>query len=347
MDNLPQLILHIGAGKAGSTAIQFALKRNMDLLLGQKAGYVGLMLEQVPGATAHDWCVEGEPQRFFNQPPADRRRVDDQVHSVIWRELRRLGALGVDRVIWSNEAFLSQSARIIEIVRRLAADGVDLRIICYLRRHDEWARSAYVQFGLKGKHYHGPIQSFRDWITKNPVKFAPDVETWRRAFPGWVELYNYDVIKDAVAHFATISAIEGLPSLRANESPSEAILAAHVVNNDQFEDPVMPEATARLLSQMRINAQRESRVPALDVLMPTSEDLVGVQGMCDLDLNHLNILLAAQGQPPLVFDAPADRRRGPTTWELDRLMLQMILSLQRQVGDLRAEIAALKGESRG
>jgi hypothetical protein len=343
MTALPQLVLHIGAGKAGSTSIQFALKRNAQALAAHDTAYVGLMLERVPGATAHDWCVEGQPSRYFRQPPQERPRVEGEAFETIHAELQRLGALGFTQVVWSNEAFLPFHNRIVRVIRRLAEAGVPVRIVCYLRRHDRWARSAYVQFGLKGKMHPGPIRGFRDWVAANPVAFADQVETWQRSFPGLVELYNFDALDDAVPHFCGLIGVEGIPSMRANEAPTNPMLAAYVVHNSEYDAPAPPEIMAVLTAPMRLQTERQSKVPPLEDLLPTTEDLVALQAECAPDLARLNALLAEQGQPPLVFDAPKPFARSTTGWEMDRLMLQMILALQRQVNDLRAEIAALRG----
>ncbi|QYK40372.1 MAG: hypothetical protein KF887_13185 [Paracoccaceae bacterium] len=343
MTRPPQLILHIGAGKAGSTAIQFALKRNPQVLAGQNAAYVGLMLEHVPGATQHDWCVEGQPNRFFRQPPRERARVDEEVYRVIRDGLDRFAAAGVDRVVWSNEAFLPNSERIIAIIQRLARDGVPLRIVCYVRRHDKWARSAYVQFGLKGKMYPGPIRSFAEWVESHPVAFADQVDTWRSAFPGVVELYNVDAVDDAVSHFCGIADLSGIPSMRANEAPSNPLLAAYVVHNSQIDQPAPPELMATLIAPMRISGPRQSTVAPLEALLPTTADLLALQETCRADFDRLNALLAEQGQPPLTFDTPDEQRRSVTPWEMDRLLLQMVLSLQKQVNELKAELEAKRG----
>lgn len=340
MTILPQLILHIGAGKTGSTSIQFALKRNGPLLAEQNAAYVGLMLEQVPGATRYDWCVEGQPHRFFEQPPQNRARVDDEVFQTIRDELERFGHEGVSRVVWSNEAFLPSSARIIRIAQRLVGAGLRLRIVCYLRRHDEWARSAYVQFALKGKHYPGPVRTFREWISTHPVAFAEQIETWRTAFPGMVELYNVDATDDAVAHFCAVCGIYGMPTLRANVAPSNASLAAYLVHNAQYDQPVMPDVFASLIAPMKISGPHETTVAPLEDLLPTTEDLVSLQDECRGDFDRLNHLLAEQGQDTLVFDAPKDLNRSATTWEMQRYMLQMIIALQKQVSSLQKQLGA-------
>lgn len=65
MTPYPELILHIGAGKTGSTSVQFTLQRSREQLAAQGLGYLGLMLEEAEAARDMDWSVRGAPQAFF------------------------------------------------------------------------------------------------------------------------------------------------------------------------------------------------------------------------------------------------------------------------------------------
>lgn len=342
MPHYPELIIHIGAGKTGSTSIQFALRRNKQVLAEQKAAYLGLILELVPGALAHDWCQEGTPVNFFRTPPKDRARVAAEVKSVIIAELNRLAAEGVTRVIWSNEAFLSRHDRLVDIVRSLQAEGVPIRLICYVRRHDKWARSAYAQFGLKGKTYPGPLRDFKEWAKEWTKGFAPDIQIWSDAFPGLLELYNFDAMNDVVTHFCDLTNITGIDTLRANETPSNALLAAWAVFNSQFPKPVSPDAFTRLAAPLNVLGPKASTVAPLDKLLPTAADLVAMQEVYRDDFSRINQVLTSQGQPPLVFDQPDEKRRDVPAWELDRMLFQMAFSLQQQVLDLQEELRQLK-----
>lgn len=342
MAKLPELVIHIGAGKTGSTSIQFALRRSSQILADQHAAYLGLILEQVPGALAYEWCQEGTPVKFFRTLPKDRARVAAEMKSVLTVELHRLAALGVTRVIWSNEAFLSRSDRMLDIVRALVAEGVPIRLICYVRRHDKWARSAYVQFGLKGKTYVGPLRDFREWAKEWTQGFAADIQTWSDAFPGKLELYNFDAVGDVVAHFCTLAQITGIDSLRANETPSNALLAAWAVFNGAHPKPVLPEAFTRLAAPLQILGPKAAGVPPLDKLLPTADDLVAMQDVYREDFDKINDVLIRQGQPPLVFDRPDEKRRDVAPWEIDRMLFQMAFSLQRQVLELQEELRQIK-----
>lgn len=342
MSDMPELVLHIGAGKTGSTSIQFTLKKHLQELPAQGASYAGLVLEYVPGATRHGWCAEGQPQKYFRAP--DMAKAKDEAYQVIRGELERQGRAGVRRVIWSNEAFLSRGDRILGVVERLRSEGVRVRPIAYVRRHDEWARSGYVQFGIKFKTYTGPLRSFGEWIEQQNIGFAKDLAIWQKAFPDTLEVYNFDALPDVTQHFLGLAELSGIETVRANDSPSNALLAAWAVFNGRQEQQTLPHAFTRLAAPLKVLTPKGRPVPPLEELLPTTEDLRGIQGRYAEDFDKVNALLAARGEPPLVFDDPREKSRGVSGWEIDRMLLQMVFALQRQVLELQDEVSELKKE---
>lgn len=345
MPDLPELIVHIGAGKTGSTAIQFSLREAATgpALARQGAGYVGLMLERVPGARRHDWCAEGAPQKFFQA--RDRAQTDAEVYQVIRGELERLAARGINRVIWSNEAFLVQNQRIIPILQRLAADGVPIRVVAYVRRHDARARSAYVEFGLKSKRNEGGLRPFADWARDHAIRYADNLALWQAAFPGALRLYNFDAVGDVGAHFCAAVGLEGIVSVRANESPSDPLLAAWAVYNGSRPEPTWANDFRRVAQPLKIQNPATPPVPPLEALMPGDADLAALRDSCRGDLEAVNAILSAQGQPVLEFtDRGAGRPVQVSSWDMDQMMLRMIYALQGQVLRLQRQVDELTGK---
>lgn len=336
MSSLPTLVLHIGAGKTGSTSIQFTLRRIPEVLAAQATAYAGLMLEKVPGATRHAWCVEGAPQRYFRAQ--DRAGTNEEVYQTILAELKRQGELGARQVIWSNEAFLTRHDRILGVIEQLARDGVPIRLICYVRRHDKWARSAYVQFGIKFKTYTGPLRNFKEWTDHQNIAFAKDLEIWRTAFPDQLELYNFDEIKDVASHFMDLVDLQDIEVVRANDSPSNALLAAWSVFNGRQQETTLPNAFTRLAAPLKVLQPKGKPVPPLDELLPDANDLLAIQETYKADLEAVNAILEAQGQPPMVYGAVDEKRRDVSGWEIDRMLFQMVFSLQRQVLELQEKL---------
>lgn len=338
---MPELIVHIGAGKTGSTSIQFSLKQAATgpLLARQGFGYVGLMLERVPGARRHDWCAEGAPQKFFQA--RDAARTDEEVYRVIKAELERLGSRGIRQVIWSNEAFLVQNRRIIPILQRLQADGVPVRPVAYVRRHDKRARSAYVEFGLKSKRNSGGLRPFSEWADSHTIRYAENLTLWQDAFPGALRLFNFDAVADVASHFCQQMGIEGVTPVRANESPSNALLAAWAVYNGSRPDPTWANDFRRVAQPLQIQNPATPPVPPLEALMPSAGDLAAIQARCRDDLEAVNAILTAQGQPPMEFGALEERPVSVSPWEMEQMLLRMVYALQGQVLRLQRQVDAL------
>jgi len=334
-----ELIVHIGAGKTGSTSIQFSLRDAGPALVRQGVFYLGLMLERVPAAREHDWCVQGQPQRFFQS--RDPGTTDDEVFAVLKAELKRLEARGVTRAIWSNEAFLVQNRRILPILKRLAGEGVPVRVICYVRRHDKRARSAYVEFGLKSKRHEGDLRPFRDWVESHSIAYADNLAAWEAAFPGRVEVFNFDAIRDVSAHFCDLVGVSGVETSRANESPSVPHLAAWAVYNGSKAKPTWANDFRRVAQPLKLNGEGHRPVPPLEDLMPDAADIAAVQRTFAGDLAAVNAILRAQGQPEMAF-GPVDLPSYEVTpWEMDRMLLQMVYALQEQVLRLQRKLEVL------
>lgn len=340
MSSLPELLIHIGAGKTGSTSIQFTLKAAREALLERGTAYVGLVLEHVQGARKHDWCTEGAPQKFFKSE--DRNRAKEEIYTVVRGALERYAERGVRQVIWSNEAFLTRREPIVEVVQRLAAEGVPIRLIAYVRRHDKWARSGYVQFGIKYKTYPGPLRTFAEWVNAQDIGYFHSLEAWRKALPGKLELYNFDTAGDVVSHFLDKAGLEDVEVIRANDSPSNALLAVWAAFNNRFDTPILPSAFMRVAKPLKILTSRYSPSPPIEELLPSAAQLAAVQDRYRMDLERTNLLLAENGEPPMVFDTPDEKSRIATSWEIDHMLLQMVFSLQKQVADLQEEVETLK-----
>lgn len=343
LPDLPELVVHIGAGKTGSTAIQQMLRDGGDRLAGQGVAYLGLMLEQLPAARRHDWCRAGAPQRFFQA--ADKPRADAELLAVLRAELARLAGQGIRRAIWSNEAFLVQKERILPVLAQLAAGGVTVVPVAYLRRHDRRARSAYVELALKSKRNRGGIRPFRDWAKDHPLRYGDHLAAWRAAFPRALRLYNFDAAGDVGRHFAGQMGLEGLTPVRANPEPDPAMLAAWTVFNAMTPDPTWADDFLRMAEPLKLHDFRTPPVPPLARLLPDAEDLAAVQARCRDDAAMVNALLAEQGQPPLSFEHPADPApAGPPPWAVDRMLLRMVYALQDQVRDLQEQLAELRAD---
>ncbi len=336
---LPKLIVHIGQGKTGSTAIQRTLAGHRDAVRAAGAAYLGIMLEQCETARPMDWQVPQAAHRLFHQMEDDQ--VADQVYAVLREELERLGTAGVHTAIWSHEAIFARRVGVSEALMRLRREGVDLRIICYLRRHDRLARSSYSQWGIRHKPYDGPVQPFSQWIVDHPVRYGDIVEFWAERFDDAFEPVNYDVLDDVVSDFMGRTGLPEIAGDRHYETPKASILAAWATYNSRSEAPILPERFNRIMHHARLNSGPLPNLPDPAALFPSDADLAQVLDGAEADLARVNAVLTGRGQPEFSTKDPAVAAPVPSDWEMLQLALSMVFSLQEQVIQLRKQLDTL------
>jgi len=145
----PDLVLHIGTGKAGSSSIQFFLRDNRDRLAER-----GILYPRTPGRARHvqlglfaksypDLAESPEWARFKQNDPAKFRKRFRR------RLLAEIEESGLSRVLLSDEVLFGAS---LPTLRRLAgfteAIAGSRRLVIYLRRQDDHMVSRYGQ-GVK------------------------------------------------------------------------------------------------------------------------------------------------------------------------------------------------------
>jgi hypothetical protein len=201
-----KLLLHIGAHKTGTTAIQTACHKNLDRLRAQ------------------NWDFAFMPGRPFNWGFAvDYASRDSQPYfrfSAKWGEkLRETLASEHDNVILSAEdLFFLEKPEIEEFCTYLNDLFDEICVIAYLRRQDEMAVSQKAQgaktiqsallFGLSPH----PLPDLTPGV-RNYLNFAQKLSDWQAALPDarlTVREYNRKSLRsgDIVADF---SALLGLP----------------------------------------------------------------------------------------------------------------------------------------
>lgn len=152
------LIVHIGSQKTGSTAIQSVLAQNRDVLLG--AGV--------------DYLIAGRSNIAHNTLAQDIRHGDPAGH---FAELAAEGAASSarDQVI-SSEMLFHEA-----VPARLRAGLVgDVRVLCYLRRHDLYLEAMYKQLLKNGKIRANPV-AFLD-RRRGTAAYGPVLDAFADAF---------------------------------------------------------------------------------------------------------------------------------------------------------------------
>ena len=235
-----RLILHIGMGKTGSSAIQAALRRSGEKLRAQGAEYLGMWFDMV------DPQFHGlkNQERFFSLGPEEMERAADALHGVL-RE-RETGN-GTSIFVLSNEALSGRAAALKPLIDRLRGAGVDVRAIGYVRHPAAWLPSAHVQWSIRDKVEPGPILPYGVRARKL-VTWYGGLIAWGRLLGDILDLRSYDRAEDIVADFAEASGLEleGRGE-RVLERGEDAEILMRALFNNRFPGHTLPQVFDRAI----------------------------------------------------------------------------------------------------
>ena len=295
----PRFIFHIGAGKTGTSSIQFTLRESLDRLAAAGVWYLGLMLEHAP-VKHYPWQVFGGPDAFHQLTEEEGAR---QLKTVLDDTIARARAAKVHTLIWSSESFFDRSSKTVAPLKGLIADGVDVQVMAYVRRHDAWVRSAYSQWALKHKTNVGPLMPFAEWIKRRPPLFAPTLGRFADDFPGRLRVRNFDAADDVVVDFLAQVDLAGmnLRIVTENTTPDDTEMLMRALFNDGIREKALPMLFNRVVGRHTAFDQRPADV--LAALVPDEEQLAQVLADASDDRAAVDAVLQAQGQPP-IDDSP-------------------------------------------
>lgn len=225
-----QLILHIGAGKCGSSALQAALSRTPDLAAadGRRLRYLGF-----EGAAEPDRLLEGPRLRqhavesafgyvtFPAVPGRDQAATYAAALQAAWQRGKQEGFVPV----LSNEGWIGQAAFFARTLAEMGHPPVEA--LAFLRAPVDWLNAAYWQWGVWShprfeRWYGGP---------HSPYTLAADLEAWAaipnlrlRVFSG-----RRDVVQDLATHLGA-----ALPPAPSRNRASPPALIGFLLRNRSF-----------------------------------------------------------------------------------------------------------------
>ena len=155
----PRLILHIGANKTGSSAIQTFLRLNWKLL--RSIGY--FVPDRNLGASEdvtgdHGICL----QEYFNR--SDHAALDAPIKILLRNDAKTI-------VISAENLSNGQNFLLFEKLVR----GVDCRVVLYIRRQDDFITSSWHQWNSKIE------PDFNAWL----ILALQRLGHWQRCIAGW------------------------------------------------------------------------------------------------------------------------------------------------------------------
>lgn len=338
-----ELIVHIGTGKTGSSSIQKTLALQSNVLAQQKTAYLGLMCENAPeSGKRYSWQVMSGWTQFKAVDPDVAKQ---QMISALEDAITNLKKLGFTQAIWSNESLFSDGRAIVPILYELHLLGIKINVIVYIRRHDTWARSAYLQWGIKHKTYEGPVKSFKEWHQTHAVNFSSGLKPWLNN--SWINLSirNFDTCNDVVADFLSCCDLDtsNIDVLRENTTPNPVALALWSIYNSQFEPPILPSELQGLLQRGGILDKTPLGCDFMS-LLPTAEDIDRVVAIAAEDREFINQQFRANGQPDMEACASRSETMTVTQDQINAALLLLIKQQNDRISKLTRQIKELKGQ---
>lgn len=336
MMQIPTLVLHIGIGKTGSTAIQNALSKSTAFLDSKLVQYWGLNLEHVKSASSerYPWQLKTGTEKLL---ALDQQVACEQVESAIRKALVHLPSGGVG--IWSNESLYAQSGLLLPVVTKLLDEGnVHIRVIACVRSLSRWLPSAYRQWGVRHKTYPGRVRSFLTWAAESEsfLRFGSKLSAWDHGLGERFELINYDSSDNIVTTFMKRLGVwsDGctlLQHTRDYATPGATQLALWALVNHQSDSPVAPTAIQRLLQSAGLLQRKYHRFNP-EKLVVTKESVNIVEKTLVDDQALVNEMLQRRGEPMLLQDSTCIDEGPPVdTTQLLALLADLLISQHQRI----------------
>jgi len=324
------LIVHIGIGKAGSTAIQNYLRTQRKALAEIAIQYWGINLENIETIPNYQWQRPDGIGHFQRLPVAQARE-----------ELGIALRTGVDVIpeggcaVWSNESIYERpEVYMHELLALTQEKSIEISCIAYARGHRSYIGSAYKQWGVKHKTYHGRIKGFGDWVIsrRDFLSYGKKLCAWDDDFKDKFRLINYDFLDDVVKSFVTfLPSAKTVPPVTSNRgvnaSPSSAELMLYALHNNQYDEPISPWGMQAFL---RRHQQIENQHPVIHFssMFPGDDEINKAIQLLDEDLQCVDELLLKHGQP--IMEAGAGKGNvAHSEQQLTSLLLSTLLSMVR------------------
>ena len=338
----PLLIVHIGMGKTGSSSIQKTLAGATEVLARQHALYVGLNFERSTYLKYSWQKAQGWPELFEKEDTKFHTELKD----VLLYTLKEAKDNNISTLIWSNESLFSANQKVIPVLLELQkSENIDITIISYVRRHDSWAQSAYVQWGIKHKTYRGELKPFREWINKGRLNYSASTNAWAENFIDF-QLINFDKAGNIVKALFDAAGLDysHIHERRDNESPNITALTLWAMFNDLSHEPVLPHALEGLLKRSGV-LDKSPRSLDIKDLLPNQQDLEHVRKISKDDRDNINQILKKCGQPSIEVDNSKPKNSHIDHWQIHSALLMMIVDLNKQVNVLKRQIKNLNSSN--
>ncbi len=235
----PDIVLHIGAPKTGSTYLQRRVRASREALRRQGV-YIPILPQtskMAGNAKLLPIALDGRARPAFRRGFPD---IDPALLSAgdVVSELTRGWRAGTETLLLSAENF---RIRHIDPLKRLLPGGYAVRVVLCVRRQDAWANSYYNQLVKSGSTTE-PFQVLIDRLCKSaaePDLYSPDwlehYSAWRHAF-GECHVVAYvergAELTAAFLEAVGLSASEALSDIPRQQSSLDIFQLAYLLDRD-------------------------------------------------------------------------------------------------------------------
>jgi hypothetical protein len=167
----PQIVLHIGANKTGSSAIQTFIRNNVGLLSQHNYFVPDRLLGTSNKVTGeHVFSIE----KYFGQNDTDG--LTDIISNLAQHAAKNKKKLLLSGENMSNPGRFNFFAKL--------ASVADIKVIFYIRRQDEFVTSSWQQWHSKIEH------DFHGWL----ILALRQLGNWEQIINGWTSVLGKDAI---------------------------------------------------------------------------------------------------------------------------------------------------------
>jgi hypothetical protein len=345
----PKVLLHVGMGKTGSTALQVAFVRNRELMAGHGYTYPPHGMDAV---ALLDGVVTGNCPPLVELLVLRKSPPDVPFDVLLERALAPIRAHdGQTSMLFSSEFLCRFDRDRLDIFRQRCRDlGYALEVVGYVRDIAGHALSDYSQRVKR----HGMTDSFTEYLSpEGTVTYTPGMREWVEGLhdvlgASATTVYRYDSVRDnLVDHFfqeqlgITLGAADDAVTRIINRSltPSEVVLM-RAVNQRLRRRSGSKVASDALIVHPPLESGRPFISSAdLDLLAARFSD--EVDWINDHGLHEGPLLLA----PPNleVRESPAERELTPD----EETLVRMVAELADRTVELRRRFARQQAKAPG
>ena len=333
-----RVILHIGAGKTGTTSIQNSLTKNYSLLEENQILYAGYMLENL-NSHGFLWQCKNGLKYLHSMPESDFVK---EASIVLNDAISSQKNSKYNTLIWSNEALFDRPSLIKKLVVELGPSH-SYEVVAYVRRHDKWLESAYKQFSMYGKTYEGAIRPFKEWTKINKIGFSKSLDILASIENIELSVRNVDGVENVVSDFYSLLNLIVNSKQTDNASISSEKMVLRALFANEYFEKVGGNDYNEFMG--RIISCQETAQSFLDKLLPDRDALIKTSEQLRYDIDKTNIHLKNSNQQQISIEDIVAKKNVVDESKLLFALIEIVFIQGKKISSLEQKISELLYEN--